>query len=47
MSIAIALTLILILVTLMVPTKKKPPLTRYDDRVIDFIAGKACLRDVR
>lgn len=47
MNIAIALTLILILVVLIMPSSKKPPITKYDDRVIDFIAGKACLREPR
>ena len=47
MNAVITLTIIMISVLLLLPSKKKPPITKVDDKVIDFIGGKACLRDAR
>ncbi len=47
MNIAIALTITMIVALLLIPSKKKPPVTKFDDKVITFINGKPCLIDAR
>ena len=47
MSLAITLIIVTIVGLLIIPSKKKPPVTKFDDRVIDFVAGRVCLRDAR
>ncbi len=45
--IEITLITLMIIGVLLIPSKKKPPVTKFDDRVIDFVAGRVCLRDAR
>jgi len=35
----------MIIGVLLIPTKKKPPIKRYDDKVIQFVCGKPMLVD--
>ena len=43
--IEIILISLMIAGVLAIPTKKKPPIKRYDDKVIQFIVGKPMLVD--
>ena len=47
MTIAITLIIVTIAALLIIPSKKKPPITKFDDRIITFINGKFCLKDAR
>ncbi len=47
MSTAITMIIFMIVLLMILPSKKKTPVKRFDDKVIDFVAGRACLRDAR
>ncbi len=47
MSTAITMIIFMIVLLMILPSKKKAPVKKFDDKVIDFVAGRACLRDAR
>ena len=43
----IVMIIAMIIGVLVLPSSKKTPIKKYDDRVIDFVAGHVQLRDPR